>query len=87
MGMFCPCKGTDHKSDFDKFGNGIVTYFKLLKSLIFCFLIICVLQIPCLVFYPLNSNSSGFSLIMTTLGFMKIRNINYYYKQVITVFQ
>jgi len=71
------CMESSEKSDLNKFGVGIMLYFKFVKHLIFFFLMFIILSIPALVFYiasfsAYNSKGSDLSyldlLTATTVG-------------------
>lgn len=72
FGWFC-CGKDKSKSELSQFSLGFEVYFKILKALIVCFLLISLINIPIILIYSMNnsnitSNNYKDSLFKTTIG-------------------
>ena len=82
-GYHC-CHTTSDRSDLEKYGVGVVLYFKFVKMLIFYFMIFSILAIPSLYYtitafnnYNLESDLTiNHYLLATTLGALGLGNID-----------
>lgn len=66
--LFCPASQREETSFLDKYGFGVLAYFKLLKSMIVVFLLMTIITVPSVLIYSLadiTSASSAYYLAQT----------------------